>query len=112
MPEKNQNTSVTYESGGFPDGRKLKSGGPRSGRQPARGERKTARLGISSNVGPQRDYVNELSNSTELGIPTKGEVRRREAKKYGWTYTPMESDDELDWYEHQKRRNIDRDTVP
>ena len=74
MPVRGQNTSVTYESGGFPDGRKLKSGGPRSPRtQPARGPRTTPALGVASNIGPKRDYVNMFSNSSTKKVPMKSD---------------------------------------
>ena len=102
MPVRGQNTSVTYESGGFPDGRKLKSGGPRSPRtQPARGPRTTPALGVASNIGPKRDYVNMFSNSSTKKVPMKSD------REYFGLYGPEE--DGIDTYELQKDRSKQRD---
>jgi len=97
---------------GWEDGSTLKSGGKRLTSQPARGPRQTPRIGTASNLGPQRDYVNELSNSSEVRIPTIGEVRRRHADEHGFPFEPMEGDEKPDFWEHQRRREIERDTVP
>jgi|SRR3989304_6240710 len=69
MPEKGQDTSVDYSSSGFPDGDKLKSGGPRV-RQSARADPDVPRAGIPSNVGPQRDVAHALSGDGPVKHPS------------------------------------------